>query len=210
MEGLQSAVELGFGPVLRKMGEEAVEVLPGGLSVGLIVPVFWWETLARPPVIGCLVGLIFLLRLVWSVRSRLYGRREEQLAKALAALIEQKCQLIDKLSAAKEECAGMESSLDEARHVKESLKTLSLSDTCTKVTTTYWVLREEITSLLHQLKEEKLRRSRQEEEVAEMLKTIKSLEEVVKTSTSRGAYPNLPAGQEPSPGGPLPRSGPGS
>lgn len=211
VEGLQSAVELGFGPVLRKMGEEAVDMLPGGLRVGLIGPVFfWWETLACPPVIGCLVGLIFILRLVWCVRSRRYGRREEELAKALAAQIEEKCQLIDKVSAAKEECAGMESSLDDARRVKESLKTLCLSDTCTKVTTSYWVLREEIMPLLHQLKEEKFRRSRQEEELAEMLKTIKALEEVVNTSTSGGAYPNLLGGQEPSPGGALPRTGPGS
>lgn len=47
---------------------------------------------------------------------------------------------------------------------------------------------------------------RQEEKMAEMLKSLKSLEEVMKI-TSQGAFPNLPGGHEPSPGGPLPGVG---
>lgn len=47
---------------------------------------------------------------------------------------------------------------------------------------------------------------RQEEGMSEMLKTLKSLEEVMKI-TSQGAFPNLSGGQEPSPDGLLPGVG---
>jgi len=60
-----------------------------------------------PPVMGLWMGLLFMLRLIQSVRSRLYVRREKQLAKTLAAQIAEKCQLIDKLCAAKKEYAGL-------------------------------------------------------------------------------------------------------
>ena len=134
-----------------------------------------------------------------------------QLAKALATQIEERCQLIDKLSTAREECERIQSSLANSRRKEESLNIPSLMDAYRKGTTAYWMLRQEITSLVHELKEERSKRSRQEEEMAEMLKTLKSLEEVVKTITSQGAFPNLLGGQGLiSPGGQLPWSGSGS
>ena len=46
-----------------------------------------------PPAVSLLVGLLFIFRLVQSVRSQLYVRREKQLAETVAARIEEKCQL---------------------------------------------------------------------------------------------------------------------
>ncbi|KAK1339814.1 hypothetical protein QTO34_018371 [Cnephaeus nilssonii] len=63
---------------------------------------------------------------------------------------------------------------------------------CRKVTTTYWTLKQEITSLVHKLKGERSKCSRKEEEMVEMLKTLSSLEEAVKISTSQAAVPNPP------------------
>lgn len=65
-----------------------------------------------------------------------YVRHEVHLEKAVARQKEEKCQLI-KLSVVKEECRGMESSLDNGRHEKESLNIPSLADACRKVTMTY-------------------------------------------------------------------------
>jgi hypothetical protein len=49
-----------------------------------------------------IIGLFSIPLLLWrsfqSVRSRLYARRETQLALKLSTLIEEKCELLDKLS----------------------------------------------------------------------------------------------------------------
>lgn len=176
----------------------------------LPVHILQWEILACPPVIGFLVGLVFVVRLVWSVRSRLYVRREALLAKALAAQIGEKCWLMDTLSAAEEKCAGIQSSLAGARQERESLHIRSLADACAEVTATYWTLKQEITSLVQELEQERSKCSKQEEEMVEMLKTLQSLEEVVNISTSQGAFPSFPGREETGPDGLLLRSGPGS
>ena len=205
MEWLWSSVELGLGSILGTLGKMVMQLLPSGLGPLLPVHVLLWKTLACPPVTSFLVGLVFTVRLLRSVWSRLYIRHEVQLARALAAQVAEKCQLIDKLSSAREECARTESSLAEARLEKESLNIPSLVDAYRKGTTAYWMVRQEIASLVHELKEERAKRSRHMEEMAEMLKTLKSLEEGMKIATPRGAFSNLRGGQELiSPGGPLP------
>lgn len=138
-----------------------------------------------------LVGLVVIIRFVLSVQGQPYIRCEVHLAKALAGQMEEKCQLI-KLNAAKEKCRGIESSFDNARYEKESLNIPSFADTCRKVTTTYWALKQEITSLVHKLKGERSKCFRQEEETVETLKTLRSPEKAVKISTSRAAVPNPP------------------
>lgn len=210
MEGLPSSVELGFGPILGKLGEVVVALLPDGLSPRLTFHSPQWETVMRPPVVGLLVGLLFLFRLVESVRSRRYVRREKRLAEAVAAAIEEKCQLIDKLSAAQEDYMGIDSSSENARLEREPLNIPGLTDAYRKVTRTNSVLMEELTGLVRELKAERAKRSKEEEEMAEMLKALASIEAVVRFSTSRGAFPKLPGGREPSPAGPFPGSGPGS
>lgn len=198
MEGLPSSVELGFGLILGKLGDTLVLLLPDSLSSRFTLQ---WETAVCLPVFSSLAGLLFTFRLVQSVRSRLYVRREKQLAETLAAPIGKKCQLTDKLCAAKKECAGMETSLGNVikytqPHWHRKLRRVNL------------ILREELKSLVQELIKERFAQSKQEE-MEEMLKVLKSLEAVVRITTSRGAFPNQPGGQAPSPDGLFPRSGPG-
>lgn len=204
-----SSVELGFGSILGKLARRQWSCCPMAWA-HLPVHILLWEILACPPVIGFLVGLVFTVRLVRSVRSRLYVRREALLAKALAAQIGEKCRLVDTLRAAAEKCAGIQSSLAGARQERESLNIPSLADACREATTTYWMLKQEMTSLVQELEEERSKCSRQEEEMVQMLRTLESLEEVVKISTSQAAVASLPGCQETSPAGLLLRSGPGS
>lgn len=208
MEVLPTSVEHGFERILGRLGEMMVKLLPSDPSPALLLHNLQWETLVRLPVIGLLVGLLFTFRLVRSVRSRRYGRREKQLAEAVAAGIEEKCQLIDKLFDAKEEHVGIESSLENARREKDSLDIPRLADSYRKANGTNVMLREELNSLVQELKGESAKRSKQEGQVREMLRDLQCLEEIVRLTTSQGAFPQLPGDQEPSPVGPLLRSGP--
>ena len=96
-------------------------LLPSGQSSQFTFQSLQWETAVYLPVISLLVGLLFTFRLVQSVRSRLYVRHKKQLAETLAAQIDEKCQLIDKYCAAKNEYAEMETSLENARLETESI-----------------------------------------------------------------------------------------
>ena len=95
MEELPGSLEHGFELILGKLDEMMAKLLPSDSSPRLMFHSLQWETPLCPPVIGFLVGLLFLFPLVRSVRSRSYAKREKQLAEALAAGIEEKCHLID-------------------------------------------------------------------------------------------------------------------
>ncbi|XP_032318232.1 LOW QUALITY PROTEIN: 8-amino-7-oxononanoate synthase-like [Camelus ferus] len=109
--------------------------------------------------------------------------------KTLAALIEEKCQLIDKICAAKKENAGMETSVENARINKDSVNILSLADTYRKMMRVNLSLRKELNSLVKELKKGRFLQSKQEE-MAEMLKVLKFLVEVMRINTSQEAFTN--------------------
>lgn len=130
------------------------------------------------------MSLFFLLRLVQSIRSHLYSRREKQLSEILAAQIKQKCQAVEKLWAAKKEYTETESILENVRLESESLNVTSLIETYTDVKRTNFMLMQELTSTIQDLKKERSKCSKQKEEMLEMLKCLQSLEEVMKLTTS--------------------------
>ena len=146
-----------------------------------------------------LVGLVFTLRLLRSVRSRLYLRCEKQLAKTLAAQIEEKGQLIEKIYAAQKENAEMATSLENARLETESLNIPNLTDTYKEMRRINLILMEELNSLAQELEKERVKQSKQEEEMVDILKELKFLEEVMRTTTSQRAFPNHPGSQAPEP-----------
>ena len=205
MEGLLSSVELGFGLIHGKLSEVLVLLLPSGFGSWFTFLSLQWETVVCwSVVIPFLAGLFFTLRLLWSVHSRLYLRREKQLAKTLAAQIEEKCRLIDKIYAAQKENEEMETSLENARLETKSLNIPSLTVTYREMMRINLMLMEEVNSLAQELEKERVKQSQQEEEMVEMLEELKFLEEVMRTTTSHGVFPNHPGGQAPSPDGPFP------
>lgn len=208
MEQLPGSLEHGFELILGKLDEMMVKLLPIDSSPRLMFHNLQWETLLCPPVIGFLVGLLFLCRLVQSVRSHSYEKREKQLAEALAAGIEEKCHLIDKVFVAEKEHAAIESSVEKAKLEKESFDIPSLADSYRKGKRTTVMLMKELQSLCRDLEEERAKRCQQEEQMMEMLKDLQALEDMMTFAKSQGAFPNLLGDQEPSPGAPWPGSGP--
>lgn len=178
-EGLWSSVELGFGLILWKLGELVVKLLPSDLNPRLTFHSIQWKTGMCPLVMALPVGLLFIFRLVQSVRSQLYLRHERQLSETLAAWIKEKCQLTDKLRVTEKERAETESVLENVRLAKESLRISGLTNTYRKVRRTNSMLMEKLTSLVKELKE-KSKRTKQKEEREEMLKVLESLKEVTR------------------------------
>ena len=102
-------------------------------------------------------------------------RFKKQLTKALAAQIEEKCQLVDKICAAQKENAEMATSLENARLETESLNIPNLTDTYKEMRRINLILMEELSSLAQELDKERVKLSKQEEQVVEMFKELKFL-----------------------------------
>ena len=188
MGGAAILHEACFGLILGKLSEMVMLLLPNGQSSQFTFQSLQWETVVYLPVVSLLVGFLFTFRLVQSVRSRLNVRHEKQLAKTLAAQIDEKCKLIDKYCAAKNEYAEMETSLENAKLESESINVFSLADGYRKLRRVNLILRQELNSLVQELIKERLMQSKQEEEMEEMLKILKSLEVVMRTTRAQGLF----------------------
>lgn len=188
MEGMLSSVAPGFGLILGQLSEVLVWLLSKGFSSWFTFQSLQWQTVVCLPIVfSFFVGLLFTLRLLRSVQSRLYIRLEKQLAKALAAQIEEKCRLIDKIYAAVKENAEMETSLKKASLERESLNIPGLTETFREMLRINVILMEELNSLARELEKERVEPSKQKQEMVEMVEELEFLEEVMRTTTSHGS-----------------------
>ncbi|XP_072878790.1 cTAGE family member 2-like isoform X3 [Chlorocebus sabaeus] len=150
---------------------------------------FPWELVIQAAVVGFFAVLLFLWRTFRSVRSRLYVRREKKLAVELSGLIEEKCKLLEKFSLVEKEYEDyeVESSLEDAGFEKAAAEARSLEATCEKLNRANSELEHEIFCLEKELKEEKSKHSEQNELMADISKSIQSLEYESKSLKSQVA-----------------------
>ncbi|XP_030769408.1 cTAGE family member 15-like isoform X4 [Rhinopithecus roxellana] len=124
---------------------------------------FPWELVVCAAVVGFFAVLLFLWRGFRSVRSRLYMRREKQLAATLSGLIEEKCKLLEKFSLIQKD----------------------LEATCEKLNRSNSELEDESFCLEKDFKEEKSKHSQQDELMADISKRIQALEDESKSLKSQ-------------------------
>ncbi|XP_025239266.1 endoplasmic reticulum export factor CTAGE5-like isoform X3 [Theropithecus gelada] len=126
---------------------------------------FPWELVIHAAVVGFFAVLLFLWRTFRSVRSRLYVRREKKLAVELSGLIEEKCKLLEIFSLVEKD----------------------LEATCEKLNRANSELEHEILCVEKELKEEKSKHSERDELMADISKSIQSLEYESKSLKSQVA-----------------------
>ncbi|XP_030769407.1 cTAGE family member 15-like isoform X3 [Rhinopithecus roxellana] len=148
---------------------------------------FPWELVVCAAVVGFFAVLLFLWRGFRSVRSRLYMRREKQLAATLSGLIEEKCKLLEKFSLIQKEHEAYEaeSSLEDASFEKAAAEARSLEATCEKLNRSNSELEDESFCLEKDFKEEKSKHSQQDELMADISKRIQALEDESKSLKSQ-------------------------
>ncbi|XP_023043187.1 melanoma inhibitory activity protein 2-like isoform X4 [Piliocolobus tephrosceles] len=151
--------------LLLEEPRRVVAALPEGRGPDSTPYGFPWELVICAAVIGVFAIPLFLWRSFRSVRSRLYAGREKKLAEALSGLIEEKCRLLEKFSLVQKD----------------------LEATCEKLNRSNSELDHEILCLEKELKEEKSKRSEQDELMADISKRIQSLEDESKSLKSKVA-----------------------
>ncbi|XP_077897279.1 melanoma inhibitory activity protein 2-like [Ictidomys tridecemlineatus] len=134
-----------------------------------------WE-LVMCRAIGCFALLLFLWRSFQCVRSRLYVGREKQLALKLSRLIEEKCELLEKVSLVQKELEGLESTLKGSTSEKGPRDVPNLEATYEKLHRSKPTHGDERLFLDKELEEQKARHCKQDEIMADISRRIKSLE----------------------------------
>ncbi|XP_045424139.1 melanoma inhibitory activity protein 2 isoform X12 [Lemur catta] len=172
---------------LKDLEEEVVAALPEDMKPGPNPFGFPWELVICAAVVGFFAVLFVVWRSFQSVRSRLYVGREKKLAIKLSGLIEEKCKLLEKFSLVQKEYEGLESSLKDASFENESTEAQSLEATYEKLNRFKSKLEDEIRCLEKELKEEKSKYTEQDELMADISKTIQSLEDESKSLKSQVA-----------------------
>ncbi|KAL4697707.1 hypothetical protein H8959_003405 [Pygathrix nigripes] len=148
---------------------------------------FPWELVVCAAVVGFFAVLLFLWRSFRSVRSRLYVGREKKLAATLSGLIEEKCKLLEKFSLIQKEYEDyeVESSLEDVSFEKAAAEARSLEATREKLNRSNSELEDEILCLEKEFKEEKSKHSQQDELMADISKTIQSVQDESKSLKSQ-------------------------
>uniref|UniRef100_A0A8C0X4A9 Uncharacterized protein n=1 Tax=Castor canadensis TaxID=51338 RepID=A0A8C0X4A9_CASCN len=119
-----------------------------------------------------ILGLFILLCCLW-----LYAMKEKNLAIKLCELMEEKCELLQKVSLAEKEFEDLESSLKDASFVKDSIELVeSLKATYEKLKRSKSQLEDEILFVEKELQEEKSKHSEQ----CELRAKLSKMEQVLK------------------------------
>ncbi|KAM5235480.1 LOW QUALITY PROTEIN: melanoma inhibitory activity protein 2 [Ctenodactylus gundi] len=158
------------------LSDSIVAMLPEDVRLGPNPYGLPWELVICAAVVGFFAVLLFLWRIVRSVRSRLYIGRERKLALELSGLIEEKCKLLEKISLVAKEYEGLESSLKDAGF-EESAEAESLEAMYEKLNNYKSKLEEEILFLEKELEKERCRHSEQDELMADISARIQYLED---------------------------------
>ncbi|KAM4862436.1 LOW QUALITY PROTEIN: melanoma inhibitory activity protein 2-like [Urocitellus parryii] len=134
-----------------------------------------WE-LVMCRAIGCFALLLFLWRSFQCVRSRLYVGREKQLALKVSGRIEEKCELLEKVSLVQKEHEGLESNLKGGSFEKGPRVAPNLEATYKKLHRSKPSHGDERLFLEKELKQQKAKHYKQDEIMADISRRIKSLE----------------------------------
>ncbi|XP_040984404.1 melanoma inhibitory activity protein 2 isoform X4 [Aquila chrysaetos chrysaetos] len=167
--------------IIRK----AVASLPEDMRPGPDLYGLPWEIVICAGIVGAFTILLFLYRSYQSVRSRLYVGREKQLANKIAELLEDKCKILEKLSLCKKEFEVLELSLKDDNIMKESTDTSFFEEMHEKLNKSNLELNQEIENLEKELEEEKSKQSENDNLVAEIQKSVESLENEAKSIQSQ-------------------------
>lgn len=154
------------------------------------------EALCFAPLAALLLAILLACRLV---QSCLCVRQEKTLALRLAAELERKCQLMEKVWATEKELAKMEASLQkvQAQQAASSLSCLQVRGTCCLAECTQVHLLLEVRSLIRQLTEVQALKSRQQLELVTLQEEFLMLQKLYRCTCT-----HLPGTAEPGPAGP--------
>ncbi|XP_041123307.1 melanoma inhibitory activity protein 2-like isoform X5 [Polyodon spathula] len=164
-------------PCVQHFAKTAVSLLPEDMRPGPDLHGLPWEVVIVTAFVGILSALLFLCRVCQSIKSSLYVGREKKLATKVAELLEEKCQVLETLSECKQQYEKLDATLKNGGHSEQASERENLQVMSMKLEHSNSDLKEEIEQLKQDLDSQRTARSQQDELLAEIQRSLKSLEE---------------------------------
>nr|XP_008124071.1 PREDICTED: cTAGE family member 5 isoform X4 [Anolis carolinensis] len=173
--------------VIMTASKKVVAALPENMTPDSDIHGFPWEIAICGAVLAIFVILLLVCRSYQSIKSRLYVGKEKQLASKVVELVEDKCKVLEKFSRCKKEYEELENSLKDASLLQGSTATSDIKKAYEELNTSNSMLKNEIALLEKEVREEKSKRSEQDDLMTEIQRKVEFLENEAKSIQSQVA-----------------------
>ncbi|XP_008124057.3 melanoma inhibitory activity protein 2 isoform X1 [Anolis carolinensis] len=173
--------------VIMTASKKVVAALPENMTPDSDIHGFPWEIVICGAVLAIFVILLLVCRSYQSIKSRLYVGKEKQLASKVVELVEDKCKVLEKFSRCKKEYEELENSLKDASLLQGSTATSDIKKAYEELNTSNSMLKNEIALLEKEVREEKSKRSEQDDLMTEIQRKVEFLENEAKSIQSQVA-----------------------
>ncbi|XP_041043984.1 transport and Golgi organization protein 1 homolog [Carcharodon carcharias] len=173
-------------PVAQSLLEYLVSSLPEEMRPGPDFRGVPWEPILITAVLGIITFVVFLWRTCLSVKSRKYQMTEKQLSAKIKQLIQEKTEVLEKVSTYEKKLEEAKTVIDEAQNVKCSMsdETKELKETCRELEQVNLHLETRVKNLQALLEKEKEETAKQQTLIADTQKSVKSLQNVISTRSA--------------------------
>ncbi|XP_042189374.1 transport and Golgi organization protein 1 homolog isoform X2 [Callorhinchus milii] len=181
LDSVISVIKENGWPLLQPVAEFFVSTLPEDMKPG---PDFYglpWEPVLMTVFVGILTLLIFFWRTCLSVKSRRYQMTEKQLSDKIQQLIQEKAEVLDKVST-------YENKLQEAKYVMEDAQKVNatvsdeskeIRESCRELEQVNLHLEKRVKDLQASLDKEKQQSTKQQDLILETQNSVKKLQEAI-------------------------------
>ncbi|XP_076156636.1 cTAGE family member 5 isoform X5 [Alosa pseudoharengus] len=165
--------------------KDVVSSLPDDLKPGPDLYGMPWEAVIFTAVLGLFIILLFSCRFYLSVKSRLYARREGKLAQKVAEAIEEKCKVLQQFSEAQKEYDKMKAIAENGGLLADLEEKQKLESMTRQIRESNAQLEKDLERLTENLNTQKAQRMKEEQQLADLQETIKTLEDEAKDLKSQ-------------------------
>ncbi|XP_077394200.1 cTAGE family member 5 isoform X5 [Festucalex cinctus] len=163
---------------------QVVSSLPDDIRPG---PDFYgipWEPIIISSLVGLVTMLLFSCRCYSSVKSRMYQRKEWWMARQVAQLLEEKCEVLENLSKCQQEYDELENSLSDSGALAET-HMADLEVRARQLDHAKTQLEENLQELKDQLDQQRAHRIEQEQKITLLEQSMETMEEETKELQSQ-------------------------
>ncbi|XP_078255076.1 transport and Golgi organization protein 1 homolog isoform X2 [Rhinoraja longicauda] len=181
MEGVIVATSNTLGPVAHSLSESLMSSLTEEMRPGPDFHGVPWEPILITAALGILTFFIFMWRTCLSVKSRRYQVTEKQLAEKIKQLIQEKTEVLEKVSTYEKKLEEAKTLMNDAQNVKStaSVETKELEASCRELEQVNLHLETRVKNLQGSLEQEKEETTKQQTMIVDTQKSVKKLQKVI-------------------------------
>ncbi|XP_078068298.1 transport and Golgi organization protein 1 homolog isoform X1 [Mustelus asterias] len=173
-------------PVAQSLLEYLVFSLPEEMRPGPDFHGVPWEPILITAALGIVTFVVFLWRTCLSVKSRRYQMTEKQLSEKIKQLIQEKTEVLEKISTYEKKLEEAKTTINEAQNVKSTMsdETAEIKEACKELEQVNLHLETRVKNLQASLEKEKKETAKQQTLIADTQKSVKKLQNIISTHSA--------------------------